>query len=251
VPAGDAEKKGSVQQPQVQQTPAESKSTPPSDGKLEPVVSLGDGAFLYRSVLTPDEQLGIVKACNQLDTSKDDTVGRMLKLGHFRSLKEPMQLLSINWATEGKKINIADTGGLFDFGAAAFKRARDVSGDSTGKNSEENCAVFVPTALQALWYCDGTSLPLHVDPKGGWVLSISVGNAADFEYVGSKSSEPRKIRLFSGDVIVYNGTKWRHGVANLVPSTAPSFWPQLAKELGANDLARFVLQFRDSSHVPK
>ena len=76
-----------------------------------------------------------------------------------------------------------------------------------------------------------------------------------------------QVRLDSGDVLVYNGTKLLHALDKLIDKrsvlavsrfihswsvcgcSAPAFWPALSKELDLVEFQRFCLQFRDSRHT--
>jgi hypothetical protein len=165
----------------------------------------------------------------------------------------PLSLVGINWQGDGKNLNITDSGGLFDFGAATYKRARNGT-EPSGKNTSEQCVTFKPSALSAIWYTEGATLPLHQDSAAGWVLTISVGCSAIFNYSTDSKAKPSesmpKVQLDSGDVLLFNCTKWLHSVSQVLPaSTAPLWWTRLQTDLEVRDLARFCLQFRDSSHV--
>jgi hypothetical protein len=252
----------------VANTP-DSKSVPPPDEKKGSgsetrsqsnsssvsnagVISLGDGAFLFKNILSIEEQDGIVRACNQLDTTRSNS-SRTSNLEQARLAKLPLTLIAMNWMGDGKDLNIADSGGLFQFGAATYTRARNGS-EPAGSNSPDQCCTFTPTALSALWYTDGSALPAHQDAVSGWVLTISVGCSAIFNYTsdtlkGKSSDGGPKVQLDSGDVLLFNCTKWTHGIEKILSGTAPAWWQKLKSDVGVSDLARFCLQFRDSSHV--
>ena len=55
---------------------------------------------------------------------------------------------------DGKQFNINNTGGLFEFGAATFLKARNDK-VSTNKNSEDACHNYQPDAFQAIVYPEG------------------------------------------------------------------------------------------------
>ncbi len=63
----------------------------------------------------------------------------------------------------------------------------------------------------------------------GWVLLLSLGDSCDFFYGAWDESEPgyQTIRLESGDCVFMNGQTLPHGVANIVPDSAPTFWNQV------------------------
>jgi len=226
-------------------TPSDSKAVVEASPKKGSGVELSDGPTLFRAILNEEEQVGIVKACNALDTSKHDTDARMLKVEHFHRKKLPMPLLSINWNGDGKKVNIADDGGMFNFGKATYDRAQ-----ADGKTGS-----FKPDALAASWYMEGSQLAPYVPTKPGTVLLISVGCTAEFVYTSAASTaQPPQlttVRLESGDVLVYNAAKWKIGISSLLPDTTPKFWKSLQTELDVTDLARFTLEFRDATHVAK
>ena len=83
------------------------------------------------------------------------------------------------------------------------------------------------------WYTAGSRMGMHQDKdespesiaRGAPVVSVSIGDTAVFRIGGLKRKDPvETIHLQSGDAFVFGGpSRLRyHGVAKIVPSTAPA-----------------------------
>jgi hypothetical protein len=99
-----------------------------------------------------------------------------------------------------------------------------------------------PRSIYGIVYPDGTNFGAHVDGARTWTLAISIGNTASFFYETNLGRHFVIVR--SGDVLIFNGGYFKHGVAEIYPDTAPAFWKtSLFNEKGN----RFNIQFRDLS----
>ena len=140
-----------------------------------------------------------------------------------------------------------------------------------------------PDSLNAILYPTRGKMNNHIDGPLGWVLSVSIGNTAIFEYQvlqqerekeaekeerdegtkGEAKSEGamKSLELESGDVVLFQGAKMFHGVKDIRPGTAPAFWavdgeegtssPSLSEqERLVYSFSRLNLQYRDCSHIP-
>jgi len=140
-----------------------------------------------------------------------------------------------------------------------------------------------PDSLNAILYPARGKMNNHIDGPLGWVLSVSIGNTAIFDYQvlqqerekeaekeerdegtkGEAKSEGamKSLELESGDVVLFQGAKMFHGVKDIRPGTAPAFWavdgeegtssPSLSEqERLVYSFSRLNLQYRDCSHIP-
>lgn len=69
----------------------------------------------------------------------------------------------------------------------------------------------------------GTFIP-HVDGARGWALAISIGEAATFFVCETERGERIRMRVNSGDAVIFKGGKLYHGVEEIFPDSAPNFW---------------------------
>jgi len=205
-------------------------------------IPLDYGVVLYKSVLSHSQQLDIVKECLAMNDN----------LSKQASSIKPTTLFQSNWFGDGKR-TVSSVSTLLDYGRNLFAKlpgSPDGNGNAHALNTEDQCVRFEPDAVSALLYARGSSLTQHRDSKPGWVLGLSVGSAARFYFSGDKSKKT-EVQLESGDVIVYNGTRLLHGVEGIVPDTAPAYWKRevSGENCPAIGFERFVLSFRDSTHV--
>jgi DNA alkylation damage repair protein AlkB len=95
---------------------------------------------------------------------------------------------------------------------------------------------FAPDICIVNWYRAGSRMGLHQDKdesaetiaRGAPVVSFSIGDTARFLFGGLRRREPvETILLESGDAFVFGGpARLRyHGVARIVPGTAPAGLP--------------------------
>jgi len=87
----------------------------------------------------------------------------------------------------------------------------------------------------------------HIDLTLGWVVSISVGDACEFQWGPDKRTVAHSARLNSGDVIIFNGGKVYHSVKTIYANTAPDFWR--SGEIETYGHARLNIQMRDLSSL--
>jgi hypothetical protein len=112
---------------------------------------------------------------------------------------------------------------------------------------------FHADGVSTLLYPKGSSLAIHRDSRQGWVMGVSIGSAANFFFQENKSADKGHIRLESGDIVVYNATRLLHGVDSIADGSGPKWWTAMTADdkSPAYGIERFVLQYRDSSHVAK
>jgi len=104
--------------------------------------------------------------------------------------------------------------------------------------------IHIDNLFAQLYPVNGKAIS-HVDGFLNWVASISFGDSCEFAF-GSRDLS-QKVRLNSGDVIIFNGGKVYHAVKEIYPNSAPEFWTSGAvKTFG---LSRCNIQCRDSSSV--
>jgi len=73
-------------------------------------------------------------------------------------------------------------------------------------------------------YPHGGSFIPHVDGAKAWALAISIGESAIFFTCETEKGERTRMRIDSGDAIIFKGGMLYHGVEEILPGTAPKFW---------------------------
>jgi DNA oxidative demethylase len=187
---------------------------------------IADGAVLFRSYLSIDEQGALVAKCLAIGAGEAGFYTPVVRGG--RPMNVRMLCLGRHW------------------NALAY-RYEDVRSDSDGKPAPplpEDLAVLArrialeagfemaPDVCIVNWYTAGSRMGLHQDKdesaaslkQGAPVVSLSLGDTARFLFGGLRRREPaRTLLLESGDAFVFGGpSRLRyHGVARILPRTGP------------------------------
>jgi alkylated DNA repair protein (DNA oxidative demethylase) len=183
--------------------------------------ALDPGAFLFRGFAAPQE------------ASLINEVAAVTAAAGFRHLVTPgggaMSVAMTNcgrvgWVSDrrGYRYEAADpqTGKLWPAMPAAFVALAERAAARAG------FAGFAPDACLVNLYLPGTKMGLHIDHDerdfSAPIVSVSLGLPAVFLWGGPKRTDrPRKVALYSGDVVVWGGPARRfyHGVAPLKTGT--------------------------------
>jgi len=213
-------------------------------GKEKKVIAhpLPHGVVHFKNCLDEEEQLSLVKACLKL-ADEEPNRGLLPRCKYAGVSKKAVPILFYNWpAVPGSTKGLKEPARLLRFGRKMFKTAYETS----KKSGDLLCpSKYNPNSLYAILYPHGGSFIPHVDGAKGWALSVSVGDAADFFFSETKTSERTYVRLDSGDALIFNGGQLFHGVEKIHTNTAPSFWTSDETDISKYDMSRLVLQFRD------
>jgi len=210
------------------------------------VIPLSHGVILFKNCLTIDEQLGIFQLSMEIHKEFTKSNG---PLAINAQIQHPISVLTYNWP--GMKVNeIPKPTDLLQFGVQMFNKAAAIASEITIPESDSPDfrapKKYNPVALNGILYSENGKLQSHQDGVYGWVLSISIGNSADFFFSTTMAGEKVNIRLDSGDAIIFNGQKLFHGVEKIYPQSAPNWWRE-----GEYKDCRYNLQFRDPSKFNK
>lgn len=78
------------------------------------------------------------------------------------------------------------------------------------------------------------------------MLSVSIGESADFFYALTEHGQRHRVVIESGDIVIFNGGQLWHGVERVHSGTAPALWTSGSDNpLAVTGMSRLVLQFRD------
>jgi len=192
----------------------------PVDEHREP---LGEGAVLLRGYAAAEQ------------TALKENVQQVLAAAPFRHMVTPGgQQMSVAMT------NCGDAGWVSDRRGYRYDSVDPVSGHSwpqmppvfrrvaVNAAAEAGFQDFVPDVCLINRYEPGTRLSLHQDKDerdfGAPIVSVSLGLPATFLFGGrSRSDRPRRIRLESGDVVVWGGPArlTYHGIAPLADGDHP------------------------------
>jgi DNA alkylation damage repair protein AlkB len=196
----------------------------------QPIEHIAPGAVLARARLTLDQQAAVAQKCFDLGAADAAFYTPIVRGGHPMSVK--MLCLGRHW--NAKKYCYeplrSDVDGLpaprlpSEFADFASAIARDAGFE------------FTPDLCIINWYTAASRMGLHQDKdesaetiqRGVPVVSVSVGDTANFLFGGMKRRDPvQKILLASGDAFVFGGgSRLRyHGVSSIVAGSSP---PSLA-----------------------
>lgn len=78
-----------------------------------------------------------------------------------------------------------------------------------------------------------------MDGAKAWALAISIGESAIFFTCETEKGERTRMRIDSGDAIIFKGGMLYHGVEEILPGTAPKFWYR-------NEEIRYIHTLADS-----
>jgi DNA alkylation damage repair protein AlkB len=190
-------------------------------------VDVAPGAVHLRGYLVADEQRTVAARCLELGSRPAGFYTPIVRGGHPMSVR--MLCLGRHWNARNYSYEAvrSDVDGLpapelpAEFAALAERAATDAR------------FPVKPDLCIVNWYDDASRMGLHQDKdesaesiaKGFPVISLSIGDAAQFLFGGLRRRDPvAKILLESGDVFVFGGdARLRyHGVTRVFPRTAPA-----------------------------
>jgi DNA oxidative demethylase len=197
---------------------------PGAKGKIEP---LAEGAALLRGFALPE--------MSSLLTSLDQVVARapfrhMTTRGGHRMSVAMTNSGPVGWVSDEQGYRYSsvdpDTGRPWPEMPASFQSL------AASASAEVGFADFQPDACLINRYEPGARMGLHQDKDerdfGAPIVSVSLGLPAVFLFGGNRRSDrPRRLRLESGDVVVWGGPArlFYHGVAPLAQGTHPLTGP--------------------------
>eukprot|EP01117_Protostelium_nocturnum_P000428 TRINITY_DN10494_c0_g1_i1.p1 TRINITY_DN10494_c0_g1~~TRINITY_DN10494_c0_g1_i1.p1 ORF type:complete len:321 (+),score=111.94 TRINITY_DN10494_c0_g1_i1:20-982(+) len=218
-----------------------------SKGKLESreraVIPLEHDVILLKNWLGDDQQMGIVQQSLELSDTWENYKHGTAAQGTWH------HVMSYNWGGGAKKpTNVSEPKEMFQFARDTFKDIIKVAKES-GMDEKQYSKDFHPNALSSILYPKGGSLYSHQDGVQGCVMGLSVGDSVIFHFaLTNKEQDRHKVRLDSGDIIIFAGGKLWHGIDEVIAGTAPKFWRDMKERKG---MARFNLQFRDPTQFYK
>jgi DNA oxidative demethylase len=191
-----------------------------SDNSVEP---LAEGAVVLRS-FARDQAAALVAAVEAVAAAAE--FRNMVTPGGFRMSVAMTNCGRAGWVTDrkGYRYDGADplTGRAWPTLPARF---RELAADAAGAAGFTG---FAPDACLINRYEPGTRLSLHRDENerdlAAPIVSVSLGLPAIFLFGGNRRADrPRRIRLQSGDVVVWGGPArlFYHGVAPLADGEDP------------------------------
>jgi len=157
------------------------------------IIPLPLGVILFKGCLNMDEQLGIYKLVCELaelqQKAQNSNLETAMKVySGYTTMKAAnliAPLLTYNWGY-GVKIKEKPSD-LLEFGKNMFIKARKYMESNSDIIVEENLKShfilpekYNPDGLHAILYPKGGKLMGHHDGIKGWVLSVSIGQSADF-----------------------------------------------------------------------
>lgn len=190
---------------------------------LEPAESIGEKAVVLRG-FARDQQSALLAAVDEITAVAP--FRNMITPGGFRMSVAMTNCGRAGWVTDrkGYRYDLVDpmTGRAWPSMPASFR-------DIAARAAEAAVfARFEPDACLINRYEPGTRLSLHRDENErdltAPIVSVSLGLPAVFLFGGkSRSDRPLRIRLESGDVVVWGGPDRLayHGVAPLAEGSDP------------------------------
>ncbi|KAJ1293005.1 hypothetical protein BS78_01G034700 [Paspalum vaginatum] len=204
---------------------------------------LRSGMVLLKRFIKPEDQVKIVKVCQQLGVGS----GGFYRPGYRNGAKLRLWMMCLgkNWDPDSCSYGDARP---FD-GAQppiipeefrklvqdAIQASHDFLKQSIGAaNAMEELPTVSPDICLVNFYNSSGGLGLHQDKdeskssldKGLPVVSFSIGDTTEFLYGDVRDEEKvSKVDLESGDVVIFGGKSRLifHGVSNMKPKTAPSW----------------------------
>jgi len=216
------------------------------------IMALPHGVILFKNCLDEDAQKDVMDTCLRIA----ETGGNQLILKKEKwqgSSKRAIPLLFYNWPARASSVgSIPEPKDLLKWAKKMFQSAYDhaVVTDNNAKTEKNfQCpSEYDPNAVYAILYPPGGSFIPHLDGAKGWVLSVSIGDSADFFYSIGLEGSRTEVRLESGDVIIFNGGQLHHGISKIHANSAPSFWN--SHGISVYEMSRLNLQFRDPIRDP-
>ena len=185
--------------------------------------ALGAGAVLLRGLAAP-QAAALTAAIEEIAAAAP--FRRMVTPGGYRMSVEMTNCGRAGWVTDrtGYRYDPTDplTGRPWPVMPPLFFRLARSAADASGFDG------FAPEVCLVNRYEPGARLSLHQDKDerdfSQPIVSVSLGLPAVFLWGGhSRSDRPRRVRLESGDVVVWGGAQRRvfHGVAPLADGHHP------------------------------
>ncbi|TVU44438.1 hypothetical protein EJB05_03880, partial [Eragrostis curvula] len=207
---------------------------------VPPLQYLRPGMVLLKGFLKPNDQVKIVKLCQQLGIG----AGGFYRPGYRDGAKLSlwMMCLGMNWDPDSRSYgprrpfddaqppNIPEE--FMKFVHDAINVSHDLLEQGVGAaNAVEELPPMSPDICLVNFYGTSGRLGLHQDKdetkdslyKGLPVVSFSIGETAEFLYGDTRDvDKASKIDLESGDVLIFGGKSRHifHGVSNVKPKTA-------------------------------
>ncbi|XP_021731236.1 uncharacterized protein LOC110698133 isoform X2 [Chenopodium quinoa] len=204
---------------------------------------LRPGMVLLKSYISDSEQVSIVRKCRELGIGRGGFYQPGYKYG--AKLRMHMMCLGLDWDPQTRKyqerrridkskpprippefLELVDR--------AMLDSLALISKDSDISDAEDILPRMNPDICIVNFYSETGRLGLHQDRdesaeslnKGLPVVSFSVGDSAEFLYGDQRDpSKAETLILESGDVLIFGGQSRHvfHGVASIIPDTAPRF----------------------------
>ncbi|XP_062214176.1 uncharacterized protein LOC133915154 [Phragmites australis] len=210
---------------------------------VPPLQHLRPGMVLLNKFLKPNDQVKIVKLCQQLGVGAGGFYRPSYRDGAKLNLW--MMCLGMNWDPDSRSYgdkrpfdgaqppNIPEE--FRKFVQDAIQASHQFLEQGRGAaNAEEELPPMSPDICLVNFYNSSGRLGLHQDKdetrtslvKGLPVVSFSLGETAEFLYGDVRDVDKvSKVDLESGDVLIFGGTSRLifHGVSNVKPKTAPKW----------------------------
>jgi alkylated DNA repair protein (DNA oxidative demethylase) len=189
----------------------------------EEVANLAEGAVLFRGCAseTAPFLVGTIQ-----DIAARSPFRHMITPGGYTMSVAMTNCGRVGWTTDSKGYRYAEvdpeTNGPWPAMPVAFHRLAEMFAERAGFSG------FDPDSCLINRYDPGAKLSLHQDKNeqsfGSPIVSVSLGLPAKFLFGGKQRNErPQRIRLESGDVVVWGGPSRLayHGVDTLADSQHP------------------------------
>ncbi|XP_021655155.2 uncharacterized protein LOC110646118 isoform X2 [Hevea brasiliensis] len=221
---------------------------------------LRPGMVLLKHYIPHNCQVKIVKTCRELGLGPGGFYRPSYRDGAKLHLQ--MMCLGLNWDPETRKyedrrrVDGCEPPGIpCEFNLLVKRAIQDahalIRTNCNLSNAEEVIPVISPNICIVNFYTTSGRLGLHQDRdesteslrKGLPVVSISVGDSAEFLYGDQRDvDKAQKVVLESGDVLIFGGKSRHifHGVTSIIPNSAPK---ALLEETGLRS-GRLNLTFR-------
>ncbi|KAI4353512.1 hypothetical protein L6164_002456 [Bauhinia variegata] len=202
---------------------------------------LRPGMVLLKDYISHNEQAEIVESCRRLGLGPGGFYQPGYKYG--AKLRLQMMCLGLDWDPQtrkyGKKRSVDDCeppsipDNFSRLVKGAIQKAHSLIKKETGLSNVEDILPSInPDICIVNFYSTNGRLGLHQDRdesresllKGLPVVSISIGDSAEFLYGDQRDIEKaEKVVLESGDVLIFGGESRHvfHGVSTIIPNSAP------------------------------
>ncbi|KAL7095166.1 hypothetical protein ACP275_10G007300 [Erythranthe tilingii] len=201
---------------------------------------LRPGMVLFKSYIPLSEQVEIVKRCQELGRGP----GGFYRPGYEdgAKLRLYMMCLGLDWNAQTRKYgdmrhhdNVKPPHIPDEFTSLVTKALDDshtlIKQNFQIENVEDVLPKMSPDVCIVNFYNTNGRLGLHKDRdesrgslrKGLPVVSVSVGDSAEFLYGDERDAVAERVLLESGDVVIFGGESRHifHGVKSIIPNSAP------------------------------